>query len=276
MLTYILPVYIFISLYFTFFISIDYQKSYFKIITIFGSALISFLIYQLSTLFQDHKDYVLIVFFLLSIIVFIIVIFRSKNIDSKGFTMIFYLVVLFIVFFPLKGCYKGDLITKNIVENELNKIKIYKSYYDFNVDSLFEGNKELNYDYKNKIGFPIIIFTQDFKEYKFDVYLNESLPNNLKTFNYDSIKTIVVLKKRVKDVGFYSNVNVSALQVNTDIIFIDKKTLTISKNRLINGEVPPKTVKFSTREKIPLFIEGSPPSFNEILNVIQEEIKDNE
>lgn len=192
------------------------------------------------------------------------------------------LVICISLFFIFKLIYsystQDDLVAKFAKERrdaedaKKKQNDLYENNYNFNVDSI--GKRITHRDITKKITslrFPIIIYREFNNEIYYDAVINQLLDKEFTSFSYDSINTIVLLKREVLNKGNYQNKKTTGYQTKLTLTFIDKRTMKEIKSVFIDGGLP--SPKINYRRSAPESQYGVEPSPEEIISKIKSELK---
>jgi len=274
MIEILLAAFIFITLIFLCMMYVPTSGRLTAFLCLIGSVALTFYCYKLATTTNHPTIYLGVAFVLLLLMLAAgLVVRKRKNKDASvvGFS-IFYLVVMAIGSFIVNSMNQNDKAMTESRKQYENEVLSYKSLYNFNVDSLGlkidinsfdKTTKELE---KYIIAYVLIDGTLQYS-YEF----NKSLDGSLKSFNIDSINTIVVLNSRAIDVGLYSNGTTRAKKIETTVLFLDKRTLKTSFSRKLIGGSPPEHISY--RHAAPESMSGPGPTQSEIIETINDALQ---
>ncbi|SHM73920.1 hypothetical protein [Flavobacterium xanthum] len=165
-----------------------------------------------------------------------------------------YLIIIIIAspFFLISMC--NDRLQDKEKKIKYDKLaeerKNYLNQFDFDFEEVTKDIENLNLQkiQRSKPNKPLIIFQKrvfDKKNELFFTYeLNKKLEKGYMSFKKNEINTIVVISDTLINVGYYSRTNKIGFKNNILISYIDKKTNRVIKNFEIEGEEPPKEIRY--------------------------------
>lgn len=266
MFEYLFPPFIFITTCFLLIISIkwSYPMNYWG--GLIGAGLLTYFLYTLNL-----PVIVLGLFFLSELGLLIFLLIKWKEDLNPKILSILYVASILIVFFVFKGIYSDDKEMKSHFNEVEMKEANYKRRYNFNVDSFLSNSFDLKIDAEMEPSPPVIIYKAENYKLEFDIESNEELESTLKSFDKDSIKTIVLLKNSTIDVGTYENSGTIAQQIETTIYFIDRYTRKAINSVTVLGSEPPDQVRYKITA--PKTVVGSEPYASQIVDAIKSKFK---
>lgn len=175
-------------------------------------------------------------------------------------------------------------LIKNTI-NYASEKKNYKSKYNFNVDSIARfiniyKLRDPDTLISEEILKPVILFSfNPFNDQlSLDIHFNQHcLDKNYQSFNYDSLKTIIVIEKENIVNDIFSEKNPDKLigfstRIDTKVYFLNKKSLGVYKTITITGDEP---IIIKSKSSANFIIKQSPLLHNieDIKNTIKEIVR---
>lgn len=208
-----------------------------------------------------------------------------KDNNDKGCVLNIFALIIFlnIVCFLVYKCNSNIEERKDLESKEKKAAEIkakkessdFKKQYDFDIYELCDVVKKCKVgEFKTyKPSSPIIIYKQlnYLQIFEYSYPMNKNIGSKYISFSKDSIKTIVILRDTLVDIGRYSGRNnTRAIQRQTIISYVDFNTKKEIYYDIVKGEEPPESIR--SRSALGDRIVGPFPNETEILETIKKNI----
>lgn len=271
---YIYPPLIFVTLLFILWMAVQPSDRLVAFLCLIGDAGATYFISKLAEDSPNNSSVIYLSLFIILLIILVGILFANRATFKYKIISPLYLFSLLVTIPFSRSCYsdhKKDIAKKAAIISFQDSIR---NLYHFDIDSfplkpLTEVASKVKKKKKKQLNptYPVIIYHEnDDKKLSFAYELNQKLPHRMRSFNKDSIFSIIMVSDELVDLGTYNNGKTKAQKFRTHIRFLSRQFKLYNEITLEGGD-PPSSISY--RRSSPESRSGSRVSESEIILAIQ-------